>query len=288
VPKLAAAIILGFTISVASTAWAADVPAASTFNKLDAVASCYRAVSLPLPAAEETHAYFVLVDQTTLFDASLKQTISAATRTHMRVSTQFAIATFSAFLGDRYTDIVVAGRTDGVLSQAERDDTSKPKLHNLDLCMTHQLDYAKRISDAALTKSFGAASAELARSDILASLHDFATHVVHTSTAKSKTLLIASDMLENSSLSSFYSHRSVRKLDPQAELLKVREKGLVPDLTGVRVFVIGAGLLDPQSANTYRDPQTMLSLEGFWGLYFKEAHAELVEFGKPQLLGKVE
>ena len=262
--------------------------ASPALNKLDAVASCYRALSLPLPAAEETRAYFVLVDQTTVFDASLKQTISTATRTNMRVSTQFTIANFSAFLGDHYTDIAVAGRTDGLLSQSERDDTSKPKLRNLDLCMTHQVDYAKRIADAALTKSFGAASADIARSDILASLHDFAAHVVHPSTAKTKTLLIASDMLENSSLSSFYAHRTVRKLDPQAELLKAREKGLIPDLTGVRVFVIGAGLLDPQSANSYRDPQTMLSLEGFWGLYFKEAHAELVEFGKPQLLGKVE
>src|SRR6185312_1188509 len=130
------------------------------------------------------------------------------------------------------------GRTETPLSQAERDDTSKPKLRNLDLCMTHQIDYARRISEAALQKSFGGASAEIARSDILASLYDFAAHVVHPSTAKSKTLLLASDMLENSSLSSFYSQRSVRKLDPAAELRKVRDKGLIPDLTGVRIFVV--------------------------------------------------
>ena len=284
------AMLLAAAAVSASFAATAEDPSGvpPALDRLDAVASCYHALSLSPPAIEDGHAYFVLLDQTTLFDASLKQTITTATRTNMRASTQFTIATFSAFLGDHYTDIVVAGRTETPLSQAERDDTSKPKLRNLDLCMTHQIDYARRISEAALQKSFGGASAEIARSDILASLYDFATHVVHPSTARSKTLLMASDMLENSSLSSFYSHRSVRKLDPAAELKKVRDKGLIPDLTGVRIFVVGAGLLDPQSAGTYRDAQTMLSLEGFWGAYFKEAHAQLVEFGKPQLLGQVQ
>lgn len=272
-------------LSAIAAAADATVP---TFNRLDAVASCYRALSLSPPAVADSHAYFVLLDQTTAFDASLQQTIMSATRTNLRSSTQFAIATFSAFLGDRYTDIVVAGRTEGPLSQAERDDTSKPKLRNLDMCMAHQIDYARRLSEAALEKSFRGSSTEIARSDILASLYDFATHVVRPSTAKSKTLLLASDMLENSSLSSFYSHHSVRRLDPVAELSKVREKALIPDLTGVRIFVVGAGVLDPQSVGTYRDPQTMSSLEGFWSAYFKEAHAQLVEFGKPQLLGQVE
>jgi hypothetical protein len=287
----AVAILLASAVACGSTATSVATPTATpppASNRLDAVASCYRALSVSPPAIEDSHAYFVLLDQTTLFDTSLQQTITTATRTSVRTSTQFTIATFSAFLGDHYTDIVVAGRTERPLSQAERDDTSKPKLRNLDLCMTRQIDYARRISAAALEKSFGGASAEIARSDILASLYDFATHVVHPSPAKSKTLLMASDMLENSSLSSFYSHRTVRKLDPAAELDRVRQKGLIPDLTGVRIFVVGAGLLDPQSAGTYRDPQTMLSLEGFWSAYFKEAHAQLVEFGKPQLLGQVD
>jgi len=273
--------------AAAEGAAAASAPVAA-FNRLDAVASCYRALSVSPPAVDDSHAFFVLLDQTTVFDASLKQTITTATRTNMRSSTQFTIATFSAFLGQHYTDIVVAGRTEGPLSQGERDDTSKPKLRHLDVCMTHQIDYARRLSEAALEKSFGGISPEIARSDIVASLYDFAMHVVHPSPAKSKTLLLASDMLENSSLSSFYSHRSVRRLDPAAELSKVREKNLIPDLTGVRIFVVGAGVLDPQSAATYRDPQTMLSLEGFWSAYFKEAHAQLVEFGKPQLLGQVQ
>ena len=279
-PNLPAAILLASAAAIA--------PVGAPLNRLDAVASCYRALAVAPPAVEDTRAYFLLVDQTVVFDASLKQTIVTATRMNMRLSTQFTVATFSAFVGDHYTDIVVAGRTDGLLSQAERDDTSKPKLRNLDLCMSREIDYAKRVSEAALEKSFGGASAEIARSDILATLYDFATHVVHPSDAKAKTLVIASDMLENSSLSSFYSHRAVRKLDPQAELAKVRAQGLIPDLAGVRIFVVGAGLLDPQSAGTYRDPQTMLSLEGFWSAYFKEAHAQLVEFGKPQLLGQVE
>jgi hypothetical protein len=259
------------------------------FNRLDAVVSCYRALSLPAPPVSDSRAYFVLVDQTTIFDASLRQTISTATRTNLQWNTQFTIAAFSAYLGGRYADIAVAGRTDAPLSQDARDDTGKPKLRNLDQCMVRQIDFARRIADAALEKSFGAASTEIARSDILASLYDFGTHVVHSSGATSKTLLIASDMLENSSLSSFYARRAVRKLDPAAELRQVKEKGLIPDLTGVRVWVIGAGLLDPQSTagGAYRDPQTMQALETFWTEYFTEAHAQLVEFGKPQLLGAV-
>ena len=51
---------------------------AAAGDRLDAVASCYRALSLSPPAIEDSHAYFVLLDQTTVFDASLQQCAGAA------------------------------------------------------------------------------------------------------------------------------------------------------------------------------------------------------------------
>ena len=84
----------------------------------------------------------------------------------------------------------------------------------------------------------------------------------------------------------------MRKLDSAVELERVKSAGLIPDLKGVRVYVIGAGLLNTAGAKnvaeSYRDPQTMLALQNFWSGYFKAASAELVEFGKPQLLRPVE
>lgn len=286
VPLLMTAMTSG--VALGQTQQSPPAPA----NRQDALPSCYRHAKVPPPAQALERAYFLLIDQTTNFDASLKQTIRTQTRANLNPGTQFAIGTFSAFLDNRYTDVVLGGRTDAPLSQEARNDTGKTKLRTLDHCMVRQLDYAKAAATAEIDKAFGGASKTIARSDVFASLADFSKHVVAPGQARTKILLIASDMLENSSIASFYANRAVRRLDPASELQRVQQSGLLPDLAGVRVYVIGAGLLNTTGTNvqsgSYRDPQTMLALENFWTAYFKAAKAQLVEFGKPQLLRAIE
>ena len=260
--------------------------------QLDAVESCYAKAKIQRPPQDLSRHLFVFIDQTTVLDEGLKRSVRENVRHNLKPDTAFTIATFSAYLGDRYADVVVAGHLDAPLTPAEKHVTDQDKLQRLERCLGAQVGaagdagYAGRLIESSLNKSFASASKDISKSDVLASLKDFADHIVAVSPAKQKIILLVSDMLENSSISSFYSKKAVRKIDPESELQKVRERQLIGNFDGASVYVIGGGLL--QTAGGYRDPDTMRRLETFWTQYFKTSKANLTEFGKPALLRPVE
>jgi hypothetical protein len=124
----------------------------------------------------------------------------------------------------------------------------------------------------------------------MASLKAISTKV-NKSTARNKVVLIVSDMLENSSVSSFYANKgqSVNRIDPVKEMKTAEENRLFGDFNGAKVYVIGAGLLpeDSKKGKSYRDPKTMQALSVFWKSYFDKSNAQLVELGQPALLNPV-
>lgn len=286
--------VLSMTVAalLAGTAIAEDA-APQVANPMEAIASCYTMTQVAPPSRPAQRAFFVLIDQTTLFDAGLKQSVLNAAVHNLQPATEFTVATFSAYVANHYTEIVLAGRLDVPLTQAERDNTSKTRLHALDQCQARQLEYARSLMEQNLQRAFGGASADIARSDILATVQDFAAHAIAAADARDKVLLMASDMLENSSITSFYAAGRLRLIDPAQEHARVQAHQLVPALAGVRVYVLGGGLIAPQPGNhtaaaSYRDPRSMGALESFWSQYFQQGGAQLIEFGKPQLLRSVD
>ncbi|WP_341317914.1 hypothetical protein WN982_22570 [Paraburkholderia sp. IMGN_8] len=200
----------------------------------------------------------------------------------------YTLFDFSAFSQGHYTEVVTRGVIESPILEKLRDDISERALRSFDACMTGQSAYAKKALLAAIVRVESVATNDLAKSDILAALKDISDKV-RASPASDKVVLIASDMLENSSVSSFYSHNAVRRIDPQAEMKKATAAGLIGDFGGARIYVIGAGLLagDAKIKNVYRDPQTMSALKQFWTLYFQRSNATVGEFGAPALLGAV-
>lgn len=254
-----------------------DVPSCYAANKIDAARA---------PVATEI---FVVVDQTTMFDDKLKRSISENLWENMKPNTSFTVVRFSAFSQGRYTEVVSTGTIEPPLSDKLRDDTSSKLLVHFDACMSGQLKFARDHAVAAVTSSLADSSPDLAKSDILAALKDVSGRV-KSSKAKERIVFLASDMLENSSVSSFYaSGNSVRRIDPAKELAAADKAGLIGDFGGASVHVIGAGLIGPagNAKATYRDPQTMTALNDFWGRYFEKSGAHLEQFGAPALLKPV-
>lgn len=110
------------------------------------------------------------------------------------------------------------------------------------------------------------------------------------SKAQHKIVLLVSDMLENSSVTSFYANQAVRQINADKELKLVADNQLYGDFGGARVYVIGAGLLAEDAKHPkgiYRSTQTMQALSKFWTGYFQKSNAELVEFGQPALLNPI-
>ena len=165
----------------------------------------------------------------------------------------------------------------------QRDGISVPLLKKLDGCLGRQSAYGSRLALATVGKAVDGASATLGKSDVRASLAQLSGRVA-TSRARQRLVIVVSDMLENSSITSFYSKRTLRRIDPQTELAKATAAGAIADFGGARVFVAGAALIPD---NGYRGEVELNALQRFWQLWFQSAKAKLVEFGRPNLLNPV-
>jgi hypothetical protein len=175
------------------------------------------------------------------------------------------------------------------LDKKARDDISKPVLAKFDQCMDIQSKMAAQLLGRSMKAAFSGSSSDIAKSDIFASFKDISIKV-RQSTAQEKIVLIASDMLENSSITSFYARQAVRQINPEKELKLATNNQMYGDFGGARVFVIGAGLLAEdarQPKGVYRSPQIMQALSVFWKAWFEKSNAELVEFGQPALLNSI-
>lgn len=257
-------------------------------GNIDAIPTCYNEkISAQKPATDIE--IFVVIDQTTMFDGGLRQSIADNIRPFLKPGNAFSVTQFSAFTQSHYTDVLVSGKLDQVLEKAARDDVSKPVLNKFDQCMTAQSRLAGQLVGGAMKTAFGGSSSDIAKSDVFASLKDISGKV-RQSAAQHKVVLLASDMLENSSITSFYANQAVRQIDPEKELKLVANNQLFGDFGGAKVYVIGAGLLAEDSKHqkgVYRSTQTMQALSRFWTGYFKKSNAELVEFGQPALLNPI-
>ncbi|WP_426195924.1 hypothetical protein [Massilia sp. DWR3-1-1] len=255
----------------------------------DAVPSCYDH-KLGVTAAASSTELFILVDQTTLFDATLQQQVADNVRLFMGPGNAFSIMTFSAFSQGRYAQVVSAGNIEAAIGAGLRDDISKPLLNKFDACAKRQPQIAMQAIGTALRTAFAGANPDLAKSDVMASFKSMSSRVKN-SPASRKIVLIASDMLENSSVSSFYDGKgmSVKNVDPAREIKLAADNDLFGDFGGARIYVIGAGLLsdDAKKGSKYRDPKTMRSLINFWNQYFQKSNAAVVEIGQPALLNNI-
>lgn len=252
------------------------------------VQSCYDA-KLSAPATPMAKEIFVIIDQTTPLDDSLKQSVANQVRPFLTPGSGFSVLVFSAFTQGKYTLLLSSGQLDYPMAAAQRNDVSKTRLAQFDQCMGRQAGQGAQAVGGALRAAFDGSTEEVAKSDVFASLKDIAGKV-RQSKATEKVVLLVSDMLENSSISSFYANHSVRKIDPARELQLAVDNQVIGDFGGARIYVIGAGLLGSdakKNKDAYRDPKTMLALSKFWKSYFEKSKAELVEFGQPALLNQI-
>jgi hypothetical protein len=254
----------------------------------DAVPTCY-SEKIPAKNAVTDTEIFLLIDQTTLFNVGLEQSVADNVRPFLKSGNAFSVTQFSAFTQGHYTDVMVSGKLDSGLPKGVRDNVSKPILTKFDQCMALQPRLAGQLVGGAMKAAFGGSSSDIVKSDIFASLKDISGKV-RQSQSQHKIVLLASDMLENSSVTSFYANQAVRQINADKELKLVADNQLYGDFAGARVYVIGAGLLAEDAKHPkgiYRSTQTMQALAKFWAGYFQKSNAELVEFGQPALLNPV-
>lgn len=251
--------------------------------------NCYAYAKLEAPSTPPAVELFVLIDQTTPLGANLQQAAANIVKPFLIEGNAFSVIQFSAFAQGHYTDVLASEQLGQAIPLEARNAIGKVQLAKFDKCMGVQSANAAKIAGAALRKAYAGTTSDLAKSDILFSLKDIST-MIKRSAAREKVVLLVSDMLENSSITTFYANRAVRKIDPVKEYALVTANNLLGDFSGARIYVMGAGLLSDDaklSKGVYRDPKTMLNLQQFWRGYFQNTNGNLIEFGQPMILNSV-
>ncbi|QOG11939.1 hypothetical protein [Arcobacter sp. FWKO B] len=255
------------------------------FSHLFASSSCYQIYKTSVkPSSEINTAVFVLIDETTLFDDKLKQQVISNVVSKIAPANYVYIAKFSAFIDGHYNEKVFDFLLDVPLTNEQRHYERKDVLGRVDKCLKDQGRYVFNQVNASIMNSFLVPGNDIAKSDILYALQDFGINVISQTEASEKIVILVSDMLENSTISSFYSKGTARLINPSIELQKVDKENLFSDFGGAKVYIIGAGIVPTNlKAGTYRDPKILASLKNFWEEYFQQSNANLIEMGQPAL-----
>lgn len=265
---------------------AAALIAADPANAQEAVPSCYQAARLPVASPRPVRSVFVVVDQTTAFDADLRRTINSNFLRLLQPGTTFTIATFSAFSRGHHTTVVSSGALEGPVPARARPGLPVNRLNALDRCIVRQAQFARRAADRALARAMGVSAAHFANSEIMASLAHLSERV--RLGPGRKIVIVASDLMEHSSASSFYRRRNLRLIDPRTELRNARTLDLVGNFDRAAVFVVGTGQLPPEAGRSVRNIREMNALTHYWTMWFRASNASSVTIGRPNIIVPIE
>lgn len=253
------------------------------------VPSCYAANKIASPQVPYDQLIYVLIDQTVLLDATLQKSVLDNVQSMLKPGTKFVIAEFSAFSQGHYLNVLNTGIIERPIPTADEGNVVMSRLRDFRTCMQQQMVYGQRLALSATAKVMKSGTSSLDQSDILMALRSVSPAVAQDKAAH-KLVFVVTDGLENSSVTSFYAHNAVRHVNPDVELKKAQDNNLVGDFGSARLYVLGAGVMQPAAngstaeRNGYRDPKTLNDLKQFWSGYFSRSHATLVEFGEPALL----
>jgi len=249
------------------------------------VPSCYAANRMVEPVPVPRRSVFLLIDETTLLDPALQASAWQAVALLVTPGTELTVVRFSAFSQARYTSTVFSGLSEEGVPEQQRHAISVKKLKQFDECLAGQRGFVLKKMQTAMAQGFASASGDLAKSDVIAAMGDVSVSV-RAAKAPQKVVLVISDMLENSTVTSFYERNGVRSIDPAAEMTRVRKAGMLGDFDNAQIWVMGAGLIGGDTTGkkaVYRDPIRLKALQSFWSDYFTQSKGKLVEFGTPEL-----
>ncbi|WGL28479.1 hypothetical protein OWC53_02480 [Pectobacterium brasiliense] len=264
-------LLLGVTC-VAQAAERNDIPSCYSFAKLDQ----YR-------PADSGRELVVIVDQTVKVPVDLKKSVWNQVVRYVQPGDHVVMYQFSALLQDNYMKRVFDGKLEMPFTdQKVRNSLGMDSLKSLDGCLVQQRQFFAQNIGKKMAESFAERGDNIAKSEIMDSLKRIGDDLKEASAA-SKTILLVSDMLENSEFGSFYSNNSIRLLEPEKEMARAGKQNLVADFAGANVYIAGAGLIDTDSKNNYRSGKIIQQLEVFWRQYFAASKATVVSFGAPEL-----
>ena len=278
-----------YSIFAVSTLLAVGIAYAGVDNE---VPSCYTANKIKPVTPVYDNLVYVLLDQTVQLDAVLQKSVLDNILQMMIPGTKFVVTEFSAFSQGHYLTVLHTGIIEKPIPPNQEGDVVMSRLDSFKTCLKQQGLFAQRMVLGTSYQVMKESLNSLDQSDVMLAFYTV-SKAVKLDSAKQKIVLSVTDGLENSSITTFYSHNMVRDINPDDELKKVNSNQLFGDFGGASVYVIGGAIMPPAKQGTaaqrngYRDPKTLRNLKTFWQEYFQKSNAQLREFGEPALVDPV-
>ncbi|CUB04219.1 hypothetical protein [Marinomonas fungiae] len=249
----------------------------------DDIKSCYDYAQMSeVKPSKPLRDIVVMVDQTVNLDSTLKKSVHRQLQQLVTKGDRVRVVSFSANAQGRYTDISFDGQFDQDLPTNERNAMNRTALRKFDNCMEMQGSKAIELVHKQLKGSFHDSDQIYPKTELVGSLLNVAEAVFADIDSERTILILVSDMLENSDVSSFYSRGHVKSIDAEQEFAKYSASIPQGALHNTEVFVIGGGYV--QGGQAYSSQAAIRSLEDFWHKVIAQAGGQLVKFGSPQLL----
>ncbi len=270
--------------------WEAQAAGAPAVPRRHA-SSCYERVGVKQPLEAML---FVAIDETVGLDEHFIKRVENHVQSWMKPGRAVKIFRFSAGVRQRYAEPVAEASIDPPADEEMLYDLPIRVARLLRICLEKrtalQKVRANNIIHQAMESIFSSSNKEIPHSDIIYNIRTLAG-LVRQSRVKRKIVLIVSDMLENSSITSFYAKGHVRSISPDKEMEKVKQADMLADFSpGVTVYVMGLGYFwsgDGASQERYLDPKRAERIIRFWKRYFEASHARIGEIGHPLIYGDI-
>jgi hypothetical protein len=269
--------IRDFLLLILVAAGATSPAAASCFDRPET-----QALRQYAPQPELLQATFLIDESVMLPEVAQRQMMDAIARL-ARPGNEISVGFFSSYSGSRFPQLVATVRFDTPLPEPYWNRVSRRARDLLAACIAYQHRHGILYLQGVLGARFRAAQTSIAQSDIMSSILQFSERV-RQSLAREKIVVVGSDMLENSSTTSFYRAGRLRLIDPVRELHNAAAHNLFANLGGARIYLVGFAL-QPGEATVPVD--LVQRLEQFWTIWFQRSRAGAVRIGKPVLLGEI-
>jgi len=246
-----------------------------------AQAQCYDKLAMPDHRPATAREITILVDETTVIPEEIGRVLMAHLAKALHPGDRVNLLAFSTFTRTRFLrEVMVRELEQPPPPEALRNMPAR-KTRDLQTCIAVlRPAIVKELQDG-LGKLLKDASAEIAHSEIVMSLREVGLRL-QASPIRTKLLLLVSDGMEHSGITSFYRNRGLRVVNPDEEMKRIQGKRMLADLAGARVFIFGGGLSATDTGA--RDPAALVALENVWSDYVTASNGVLAAFGKPTIL----
>ncbi|MEW8184107.1 MAG: hypothetical protein AB2794_03800 [Candidatus Thiodiazotropha endolucinida] len=227
---------------------------------------------------------FVLTDQTVRYEKKLAAELLRKTLGYIRQGDKITVVSFSANANTHYTELEFSGAMEHPLPDTALNNTPTKHIRAYKRCLTWQEKSGKKAIAKGIVKALTLPddNYDFTNTEIIGAINTLANDLIGKSEIRERTLVLYSDGFENSRLTTFFKKGDIRLIKPKTEIVKVKKAKMIPDLSGVKVYVIGGGWLEDGSL--YLDSRKLKALRDFWGAFFAASGASLEGFGQPMLL----